>query len=217
MDLQDPKRIVSEGYDKIAASYSEWAGQTGLLQRTKYTSRILRRLPDGSKLLELGCGTGIPTTRRLAQRLSVTGVDISPKNVEIARMNVPRAEFICADMTTVEFPEGSFAGVSAFYSISHVPRDEHLGLLKSIASWLEPGGLFVGTMSARSTEAGYDKNWLGAPMYWSGYDSETNKRLVTEAGLSIISANEEDQEEFGESVTFLWIVAEKPLENSAQD
>jgi ubiquinone/menaquinone biosynthesis C-methylase UbiE len=210
MRIQDPKKIVSEGYDLIASRYSEWAGQTGLLERTKYTSLILKRLQTGDKLLELGCGTGIPTTRRLAQHLDVTGVDISPRNIELARHNVPKAELVCGDMTALDLPDESFDGVSAFYSIIHVPRDEHLDLFKSITGWLKPGGLFVATLSASDTEAGYETDWLGAPMYWSGYDGETNQRLVKEAGLSIISAREEVTEEFGKPVTFLWVVAEKP-------
>ena len=47
----------------------------------------------------------------------------------------------------------------------------------------------------------------GAPMYWSGFDSGTNKRLVEQAGLSIVSAEEitDDPDD-----RFIWIVAEKP-------
>jgi hypothetical protein len=47
-------------------------------------------------------------------------------------------------------------------------------------------------------------------MYWSHYDSATNKHLVAQAGLEILSAREETAEEDGEPVTFLWIVARKP-------
>jgi hypothetical protein len=46
-------------------------------------------------------------------------------------------------------------------------------------------------------------------MYWSSYDSQTNRRLVREAGLSIVEAREESADEFGQPVTFLWVIAEK--------
>ena len=46
-------------------------------------------------------------------------------------------------------------------------------------------------------------------MYWSNFDSETNQRLVEEAGLKVISAKEETADEFGKPVTFLWVVAQK--------
>ena len=57
-----------------------------------------------------------------------------------------------------------------------------------------------------------DEDWLGAPMYWSTYDSETNQRLVQEVGLQLIHAQIETVVEFGETTRFLWIVAQKPEE-----
>jgi hypothetical protein len=65
-------------------------------------------------------------------------------------------------------------------------------------------------MGTHSVEASVAGDWLGAPMYWSSYDAATNRRLVEEAGLQLLSAREETAEEFGQPVTFLWIVAEKP-------
>jgi hypothetical protein len=82
-------------------------------------------------------------------------------------------------------------------------------LLQAIASWLRPGGLLVAALGTRSIEADFNVDWLGAPMYWSSYDSQTNRRLVREAGLSIMEAREECADEFGQPVTFLWVIAEK--------
>jgi hypothetical protein len=65
-------------------------------------------------------------------------------------------------------------------------------------------------MGTQASKGGVEEDWLGAPMYWSSYDSETNVRLVRDAGLDIIQAGEETVEEDGEPVTFLWIVARKP-------
>jgi hypothetical protein len=47
-------------------------------------------------------------------------------------------------------------------------------------------------------------------MYWSNFDSETNRRLVKEAGFNIICAVDETADEFGDPVTFLWVLAQKP-------
>ena len=200
------KRLVADGYDTIGDRYARDAVESGAEDRQAYTEMLLERLPAGAEVLDLGCGAGLPTTARLAQRFTVTGVDISAQQIERARINVPMATFISADMTEVDLPVSSFDAVVAFYSIIHVPREQHGALLGSIATWLRPGGLLATAMSVAGGYA-YDEDWMGAPMYWSGFDGATNIRLVEEAGLTIVSAEEttDDPDD-----RFIWIVAEKP-------
>jgi ubiquinone/menaquinone biosynthesis C-methylase UbiE len=208
--FMDPKQIVSRGYDQIAQKYSLWG--TRREERAKYTSLILDLLPIGAKVLELGCGAGVPTTQELQKKNLVTGVDISEKSIEIAKINVPQANFIVGDMTKMDFPSGSFAGVGCFYSIIHVPRSEHFGLLCSIKKWLVPGGVLVATMGSISSESQISDDWLGAKMFWSNFDATANKKLVRDAGFEVVSEEEETADEDGTPITFLWVVARKPLE-----
>ena len=207
----DPKQIVADGYDNVAEQHEEWASNVRIEERAKYTALLLAKLPKGAEVLELGCGSGIPTTQQLANKFAVTGVDISEKQVALALQKVPKAKFIHSDMTKLNFPGGSFDAVAAFYSMIHVPRQEHADLLHKIFSWLRPGGLMVVTMGAHSTREYFNENFLGKPMYWSNFGSETNRRLVKEAGLNVISAKEETADEFEKPITFLWVVAQKSV------
>jgi ubiquinone/menaquinone biosynthesis C-methylase UbiE len=205
----NPKEIVQKGYDRIAEKYTEWTKTVRIEERKRYTDFILNNLETGSKVLELGCGSGDPTTMRLAERFSVTGVDISQQQIKFAKRNVPQATFIQGDMTRLMFPTPAFDAVVAFYSITHVPRRQHVGLLTSIANWLKPGGLFVGSMSSGPL-VDCVENWLGTPMYFNGYDVRTNLRIVKNAGFEILSDKLETAEEDSvKSVTFLWIIARK--------
>lgn len=206
----DPKTTVQQGYDRIAEQYLAWTLHTREQERERYAAVLLDALPDGARVLDLGCGAGLPTTRALARRFRVTGVDISARQIALAREHVPGAEFIQADMTQLDLPSDSFDAVTAFYAIIHVPREEQPALLADIASWLHPGGLLVMAMSSQATDAGVEEDWLGAPMFWSGYDGKTNRRLIEEAGLHVVRAQDETVEEFGDPVTFLWVVAQKP-------
>ena len=207
----DPKQVVEEGYDRIAECYLEWTQTHRAEERARYTSVLLDALPPGAEVLDLGCGAGVPTTRELAQRFEVTGVDISARQIALAQQNVPHAQFIQADITQLDFLPDSFDAVAAFYTIIHVPRQEQPKLWQDIASWLRPGGLLVAAMGTGSVKADFDQDFLGAPMYWSSFGNETNKRLVEEAGLHIVSAQEETAKEFDEPVTFLWVIAQKPI------
>lgn len=206
---RSPKRIVAEGYDAIAERYITWSAGIPDAARQRYTQTLLNGLPGGARVLELGCGAGVPTTSALAQRFTVTGVDISERQIALAREHVPGAIFMHADMTELDFPPASFDGVAAFYSLIHIPRDEQPTLLARVATWLRPGGLFVATMGARDNIGDVEDDWLGAPMYFSHFDAAVNRRLVRQAGLRLVSAREETQEEDGQPVTFLWIVARK--------
>ena len=133
----------------------------------------------------------------------------SDKAIELARRNVPHATFLQADMTQVEFPPESFAAVISSYAIIHVPRLEHQALLHRIAGWLQPGGLLVATMGAVESE-GMEEDWLGAPMYWSHFDADTNQQLVTNAGFEVVEAALDVADEDGQPITHLWIVGRKP-------
>ncbi|MDQ6832208.1 MAG: class I SAM-dependent methyltransferase [Chloroflexota bacterium] len=209
-DPDDPKVIIARGYDAIAERYLAWSATVRVAERERYTRLLLDALSAGAAVLELGCGAGIPTTKRLAARFAVTGVDLSPRQVALARANVPDAAFMIGDMTSLPFPKQTFDAVCAFYAITHVPRDEHAGLLARITAWLQPGGLFVASFSTGGTAGAIEDNWHGTPMYFSGYDAETNQCLVRDAGLVITSARVETDMEFGRPTPFLWIVAQKP-------
>jgi SAM-dependent methyltransferase len=213
-DRRDPKQIVSTGYDAIVERYGRWALSVREEERARYTALLLERLPPGSRVLELGCGAGLPTTLCLAESFAVTGIDLSARQVERARQNVPGAAFVRADMAAIGFAPASFDAVASFYALIHLPRREQPGLLRKVATWLRPGGLLVASMGAGSVEAEVAGDWLGAPMYWSSFDAATNRRLVEEAGLRLLRAREETADEFGQPVTFLWIVAEKPEEQA---
>jgi SAM-dependent methyltransferase len=208
----DPKAIVARGYDTIAERYLAWSATVRVAERERYTRLLLDAFPTGASVLELGCGAGLPTTARLAARFAVTGVDLSPRQIALARQNVPGATFHVGDMTALSLPAETFDVICAFYAVTHIPREEHAGLLAKIAASLRPGGLFVASFSNDGGIGMIEDDWLGAPTYFSGYDGETNQRLVRQAGLIIEQAQAETDSEFGRPTTFLWIVARKPRE-----
>jgi SAM-dependent methyltransferase len=207
--LEDPKRIVADGYDIINQNYLNWINSSAPAVREKYLAVIEGLLPKGSLILELGCGAGIPMTRRLSLNYRVNGLDISGEQLKLAVRNVPEAGFIRADMAWLPFPESKFDAAAAFYCINHLPREAHAALLSDISRALRPGGLFVATMGSGNLPDSVETDWLGAPMFFSHYDGITNVRLVEEAGFNIISAEDEPEEELGKKVVFRWIVARK--------
>jgi len=207
---RDPKRIVADGYDAMAERYLAWSDFRPSATRLRYLVLALQLIPSGSDVLELGCGAGMPMTAALALERTVTGVDISGTQLEMARRNAPSATFIHADMTSLAFEPGSFDAVVAFYSLTHVPRDEHLPLLERIRTWLRPGGLFLASMGADDVPGEVEADWLGVDMYFSHFGAKANRRLVERAGLVIERSELAVEPEDRHDARFLWVVARAP-------
>lgn len=150
-------------------------------------------------------------TRRLAETAQVLGVDISAGQVARARRNVPDATFLEADMTSLELPDASFDAVVAFYSLTHVPRDELAGLLVRIRSWLRPGGVLIATMGVEDDPGTVEAAWLGVEMYFSHFSAPRNRRLVEKAGLVVEEAEVRAEPEDRHDARFLWVVARRPI------
>lgn len=146
--MDERKQVVASGYDRLGERYVTWGASIEGDPRDRMVTQLAGSLPAGARVLELGCGAGVPSTQELAQHIDVLGVDISHSQVQLARQNVPAAQFVHADMSVLQFEEASFDGVVALYSISHLPREQYAHLFAEVFRWLAPGGLFLATLSA---------------------------------------------------------------------
>jgi len=200
-------RIVAHGYDAIGETFAAWREEIVGDPRREWEDELVSRLADRARLLELGCGAGTPETKRLAQRFAVTGVDISPRQIERAREAIPEAEFVCADFTDLELPAGSYDAVAAYYVFNHVPRDLLAPLLGRIHGWLVPGGWLLTAFGVSDTE-GWTGEWLGAETFFSSFPPEVNSRLVPEAGFTIERDEVVVFEEPEGLARFQWVLAQ---------
>jgi len=161
-------------------------------------------------VLELGCGGGSPAMVRLAERHRLLGVDISPRQIERARERVPNATFRCADATELVLEPASYDAVVSLYMLGHVPRAEQAPLLGSMATWLRAGGHLLATMGTADADGEVDPDWLGAPMFFASFDEAENRRLLADAGFTVLEAKVIPVEEPGHGlVSFMWILARK--------
>ena len=204
----DPKRVVADGYDAIAETYRDWADAVAW-PRLEWLALLDAELAVGSDVLELGCGPGVPVSRQLAERHRVTAVDLSPRQVELARVSVPGATVLQGDALALELPEASFDAVVSLYMTGHVPRDEQFELIRRIASWLRPGGWLLMTLTRGGRDGGVEDDWLGAPMFFAGEDPETNLDRLRAGGFELVRAELVPQLEFGREVQFLWVLARR--------
>jgi SAM-dependent methyltransferase len=180
----DFKKTVKDGYNAIADRYL--AERTRDSDDVRLLSDFMARLPANAKVLDAGCGAGIPVSQTLSERFQVTGVDFSEAQIELARKHVPKASFLCEDMTKLDFPESTFDGIVSYYAIIHISREEHGALLANFHRILKPGRFALLCLGAEHLIDDIDENYLGTRMYWSHYDARTYLKLLNEGGFSVV-------------------------------
>jgi cyclopropane fatty-acyl-phospholipid synthase-like methyltransferase len=177
----DYKQLVRQGYDQCAERYS----QARQREENPELAFLQRHLGDQATVLDIGCGGGVPVCSTLAHRCVVTGVDISPVQIDLAQRQVPGGHFLCGDIMGMSFPEGHFDAVVSFYAIFHLPKEEHRELFTRIHHWLKPKGYFMGTV-AMEDEAPYtEDDFFGVTMYWSNYGVRDYRQMLEGLGFTL--------------------------------
>lgn len=139
-------------YDAFATSYDlVWTTPAVevLLPLLKSTISSLGSF-SGSSILDLACGTGIGLRlMRAAGATKLVGVDISPQMLEIAKTTTPGAVFHTADcskpLDNLGLEPQGYDVVLGFWLLNQCPSSiEMRGMWDNIATYLKPGGKFVG-------------------------------------------------------------------------
>ena len=127
-------------YDRVAVAYAEhFRDEMATMPVELATLRLFASLVDGP-VLEVGCGTGLATAYLHEYGVDVTGVDLSPGMLDVARRTCPDVRFEEASMLALPHADGAYAGVVAWYSTIHVPDEELPTALSELARVLAPGG-----------------------------------------------------------------------------
>ena len=129
---------IIEFFDKRASVWDEINEHSPLV-----IEKILNnaKLSEGSDILDVACGTGVMFDYYISRNVaSVTGIDISPEMVKIAKekhKNEIKIEVVCGDVLTAEFNK-KFDLIVVYNAFPHFPEPE--ALIKRLASLLKSGG-----------------------------------------------------------------------------
>lgn len=132
-------------YDTVAESYAETLRTH--LAGEPYDRAMLglfAELVAGSgPVVEAGCGPGRITGHLHELGLDVSGVDLSPAMIEVARRECPEVSFSVGSMTALDIGDGALAGVVAWYSIIHTPPSLLSEVFGEFRRVLGDGGLVL--------------------------------------------------------------------------
>lgn len=173
-----------DAYDSIA---SQWdAVRTRLAPaEARLMALLCEGLPPGSRVLDLGCGTGRPIAEELARRgLQVTGVDQSANMLALARQRLPGHCWVQAAIEAY-VPAGDFAAAVAWDSLFHLPRAAHARVFASVRSCLPQGGRFALTVGG-SDHAPFTDTMFGQRFAYDSHPPQTAIELLRAEHFEIL-------------------------------
>ena len=186
--MQDAQ--IAEAYDARAEEYVALIGSLDQMERADVA--LIGRWRDGTtgSLLDAGCGPGLWTAFLAEGGPDVVGVDISAEFLAAARERHSGVRFEAASMRELPFPDGSFGGILAWYSLIHRQPDELPAVLAELARVTAPGGrILVGFFDGEPGER--FAHAIAPAYYWSA--AALGERLET-AGFAVTDVERRERE-----------------------
>lgn len=183
---------ITHYWDTVAERYLELFRDE--LQSKPFDLEILRtfasNLGPGARVCDAGCGPCAHTTRLLADcGLDMTGVDISPRCIDLARLEQPAVSFITADIGAMPFEDNSFDGLLAYYALHYEPRATLSRILREFHRVLRPGARLL-VVAKEGSEEGLIPDPLGSgqQVFWSAMSGDDLSAAIESDGFHIVAS-----------------------------
>lgn len=133
-------------YDLIADWYAcERRTDTDAVGIAEVT-QLFQTLPPSAKVLDVGCGHGLPLSKLLVNAgVEVLGVDSSQRMADKFRRNLPSTPVVCSPIQTAALTADYFDGAVSWGMMFHLNRDEQSKAVAAVAIALKTGGRFLFT------------------------------------------------------------------------
>lgn len=201
-DIQDPTEITRESYDEVAHKYDEVYGDNLIYQNE--LDDFLRYINAGSKILDVGCGSGNVVNYLVEKGFDVVGIDISPNMIDIAKRKNTVAKFELMDMRDMTFMNSSFDSIVSIFSLVHLTKQEVPEILKKFNDLLrKDGNLFVG-VSEGTGEGFVDEHLeLNQRYYYKYFTKDELRELLEKVGFQVLKTTDRFLEEQGSDEFFV--------------
>jgi ubiquinone/menaquinone biosynthesis C-methylase UbiE len=136
---------IRESYDRVAEEYARRLFNE--LAQKSLDRELLNRFAAATigrgEVCDMGCGPGQVARYLRDAGTTVFGLDLSPRMLEQARRLNPEISFREGNMMALDLPDGSLAGIAAFYAIVNIPKESHTTVFREMERILQPDGLLL--------------------------------------------------------------------------
>jgi 2-polyprenyl-3-methyl-5-hydroxy-6-metoxy-1,4-benzoquinol methylase len=181
-----------QSYDKIAdwfVNYRKTSEVDG------YILWFIERIEKGGKILDVGCGGGVPNAGFLVEKgFDVTGIDFSEQMIRLAKENVPAAKFSKSDICAFQTDE-KYEGIVAWDSLFHLEYDKNEFAFEKLFGMLKAGGYMVFSHGGGQGEITGTMN--GENFSYSSLGPELTLQTLKEIGFQIVKYEVDCSESHG--------------------
>ena len=167
--------VTRDFYETNAEQYAQ---NTSDMLDEEWLERFSNMLPDHASVLDIGCASGRDSAWFSSRGYQVSGIDIAPTFIELARSKVPSGDFRVMNVTSLDFEPESFDGVWCSCVLIHLSDEDVLRAINEIWRVLKPGGILYMLVKA-GTKEGYERDSRYDNMRkYSNYFSEEGLRSM---------------------------------------
>lgn len=167
------------------------ARRTEKLMEATWLDRFMSLMPSRPAVLDIGCGSGEPMSRYLAERgCAVTGVDSSPEMIALCESALPWQSWRVADMRSLSLG-ATFDGLLAWDSFFHVHHEDQRRMFPVFRTHASPRAALMFTAGPnRGVAMG---TFEGEPLYHASLDADEYRALLEENGFAVVTHVVEDE------------------------
>ena len=176
-----------DAYNKIAEEFHSRNSVSIYLKEYEIFESLVGK---GSKILEIGCGTGRDAKELVKLGFDYVGIDASEGMLKAAKSNVKAGKFEVGDFYKLNFPSDTFDGFWAAASLLHVPKGEIDKVILEIRRVIKRDGVgFISVKQKSTIDEGIIKESRGGGIerYFSFYVKNELKDILERNGFSVLN------------------------------
>lgn len=177
---------TADTWNKLADLYQDKFMNLDLYNES-YDSFCNKITSANAQILEIGCGPGNISKYLFSKRkdFSITGIDVAPKMIKLAKKNNPKGNFLVMDAREINRLTTKYDGIIAGFCLPYLAEGDVIKLITACADLLNDKGiLYLSFVDGNPEKSAYQTGSNGKQIYFYYHSLENLKQLITHNGFS---------------------------------